>query len=245
MEEAYSENTLDLYLSGELSDADQKAFEKRLDMDESLRKELEIALKAKAALYSKGIKEQKAAFSERWDTLKNEGIKPQPMIKPMFYYLAAAVIALLLLFIFLRPEPQLSNQELAMAYYEVPLASSMRSQDTTTQFKYANIAFQQKRYGDAARSYLNSLADSSFTQRDEALFYAGISFFEEKDYTKALNLFSQLSAEDYVELKEWYTALTYLMNGQANDSKNILLSISSDQSHFYKPKAVELLKELE
>lgn len=245
MEEAYSDNTLDLYLSGELSEAEKESFEKRLDMDESLRKELEIALKAKAALYAKGIKEQKTAFAERWDTLKKEGMKPQPMIKPLYVYLAAAVIALLLLFIFLRPEPKLTNQELAMAYYEVPLASSTRGQDSSTQFKYANIAFQQKRYGEAARSYLNSLADSSFTQRDEALFYAGISFFEEKDYQKTLDLFSQLSDEDYLEMKEWYTALTYLMNGQANDSKNILLSIRSDQSHHYMPKAVELLKELE
>ncbi|MEM6803539.1 MAG: hypothetical protein AAF696_19180 [Bacteroidota bacterium] len=245
MEEAYSDNTLDLYLSGELSEAEQEAFEKRLDMDESLRQELEIALKAKVALHSKGITEQKAAFAKRWDTLKNEGMKPQSMIKPLYIYLAAAAVALLLLFIFLRPEPKLSNQELAMAYYEAPLASSIREIDSTTQFKYANIAFQQKRYGDAARSYLNSLADSSFTQRDETMFYAGISFFEEKDYQKALNLFSQLSTQDYVEMKEWYTALTYLMNGQENDSKNILLSISSDQSHFYKEKAVDLLKAFE
>lgn len=243
MEEAYSDKSIDQYLSGELSDVEKDAFEKQLDMDESLRQELEIAVKAKAALYAKAIKSQKETFSSRWQEVKPE---QKSQSRKLYYFLAAAaVIGLFLLFNFLKPAPQVSNQELFAQYYETPLASSIRAEGSASSFKKANIAFQQKRYAEAAAFYLEALEDIAFIQRDEAIFFAGISFLELKQTQKALDLFKQLTSEEYLEMKNWYSVLAYLQLDKPDEARTILSSISKNPQHYYYQKAEEILEKLD
>lgn len=249
MEEAYSDTFIEKYLSGELSDAEKDAFEKQLDMDESLRKELEVAVKARAAIYAKGIEERKEAFAERWQEQKQQEILQDKFHSRRrlipYVAVAAAIVGLLLLFNFFRPDKvQLSNQELFAQYYEAPLAPSIRVEGAVSNFKKANAAFHQGKFEEAALLYTQALRDASFVQKDEARFFGGISYLELGQGTKALELFEQLEGANYQEMKNWYSVMAYLQLDQAENARAILTQITQNPQHFYREKAEELLQKL-
>lgn len=240
MEEANLNNNLDLYLSGKLSDAERDAFEKQLDMDKALQQELEIALKARAVLFARGKKEQKEAFAIRFQEID---AAKKARTRRLYMYAAAAVVSLLLLFTFFLQESSKSNEQLFAQYYKAPLASSIRDLDSISPFKSANIAFQQKQYKEASTLYLQSLSDSAFQKREEALFYAAISFLELKEPQKTQTYLAQLNSEEYLEMKNWYSALTYLQLDNSTKATEILEGIRDRKEH-YAEQAGELLKEL-
>lgn len=135
-------------------------------------------------------------------------------------------------------------------YYETIKPSKQRNTNSAdqgnTSFERALVAFSRKDYLIAITDFEETLSDSTFSRKDEALLYVGISNLEENQVNIAVEYFSAISSESYYyEEAEWYLALSLLKVNRLAESKIILQKIASDTKHYKTEFANELVNKIE
>lgn len=245
MTEEEKNKRMNQYLAKEMPQEAIESFEKDLQTDPQLREELELEIATRASIFAAGVHEQKAQFRERYQQLKPIPIiQAQRRRRTLLFSSAAAVILLLLAFAFFDSNSP-SNQDLYAMFYQQPKASVFRDTDGNASFKAAQIAYADGKFVEAAASYQSALQDSAFTAREEARFYLGISLMEQDELSRAIETFVLLNtSEDYRYMAEWYTALSYLQQGDQENAYTQLQDIIRDNDHFYLTQAQDLMKKM-
>lgn len=246
MDELYTDDDkLLMYLRGELDDNEQAVIEKRLQEDPGFQKMKDDLLRAQAAVWQEGRKQE----SEKLKNLYRNQQQPA-QTRPMFMrYAAAAAIVILagILAVFLLQKPS-DPQALFADAYTLPTApeqlaiidSDSMQIESLRREAFAN--YNERKFKQAQAQFQSLLQLGATDDPDELRFFLGISQLEQGKSADAIKTFSQMTTN--VEAAQWYIALAHLKTGDTESLKTTLKAIIDDPEHFYREKAMDLLEEL-
>lgn len=234
---------IDKFLLDRLTHSELTAFEERKS-DPLFEKELTFRRELLK------ISEQKG--DEKLHTLLKEESKrldaKMPKKKTKIYWIGLVLAALAGLFYFLTiHDAPPSNEELFVAHYEVfpnLLAPTERSNEAD--LMGAELALHAYDRGDFEKA--SAVFDTLSEINNDLMMYQAIVEFESGSIDRAKELLLKISNDNqaqYHEASEWYLCLFYLKNGDVENCKVQLKSISSFKEHRYYSKALELNQELE
>lgn len=261
-ENAYIES----YLLGHLSKEENVIVEKRMSEDvrfrESvlLQKELITSLdendwsfvkkvapekiqEYEALFKSKETAQLKEAILQAQSDYKNNISKKK---RPWFYYLSAAIIAVIITISILLPKDQ-TPQDLYVTYYttsDIPSLVSRGGEEDNALIE-AERYFENAAYTKALE-ILTPKATTAIKNKATVLLYKGISEMELGQVEKAHATLDQLIGSDLIDapMGLWYKALLYLKTEDILKAKEILTEISASPSNFKYEEAKELLEKL-
>ncbi len=115
----------------------------------------------------------------------------------------------------------------------------------TDKNKFAFIEYQNRNH-QAASFEFETLVHSSKTS-DELILFTGLNYIENKDYSKANNLFTwfiiNYPKSKIIDNVKWHNALVLLKINDYNEARNLLIDLSKSDGR-YKANAQKLLDEI-
>ncbi|MCX2743230.1 tetratricopeptide repeat protein [Mangrovivirga sp. M17] len=236
------EELIDRYLAGELNKEEESDFEKMMDDDPSIAKEVEFRKELKLALKKSERIQIKEMLS---DSEKPEG-KSINVNWPM--YLAAASVAFIFItglwFFVLNDKPD--PDELYTAYYapyENVVQPIERSESIKNLETEAFLAYEEGDY-NRARALFTTLEK----ERNEPYLqlYLGVTLMSTDDHPLAIDYFIKYIQSDG-KLKDramWYLSLAYLKTGETEKTVRTLEDLI-ELDGYNRYKAEELLSKID
>ncbi len=167
------------------------------------------------------------------------------------YFALAAVFVLLIIsgivWLANRGEGHRSNKDLFAAYfhpYDDLISERSENNDNKVRLNEAMAAYNRQEYSTAIplfQDYLKAFDDPG------ARCYLGIAHLAAGDVEAAENNFRQLNTQPaglYVELSQWYLALTYLKQNNRDMASQQLQVLINEEKHLFHQQAQELQKDL-
>jgi TolA-binding protein len=238
---------IERYNAGEMSDAEKLWFNKELEGNENLRKEVYIRNKTDEILSNKNIitLRNKMADIEKMRTAR----VPVKRSKKSVYLKSAFLIVLMVLTASLAifPGRNLKNNEILSRYYkEYEPTSRQRSLETKVNdnFTQALEYYESHDYKNAAL-YFNIVVASNPKDMSATLLN-GISNYEDKKYREAKQSFGKVIDDNrnlYVDQAQWYLALCYLQTDE-NDKALKLFEIIRNEGGFYSKEAKKYIRKM-
>ncbi len=253
---------IEKYIQGKLSGAALKAFETQMEKDEALQKQVNFYQYTDIFLQDnltspKETTNIDTAFKANLDKLGNQyfseeiendlypetaheeaAAKPS-IIKRLLPFATLAAAAALLLFLFLPDK----NDRLFDNYFEAEKVLNTHDEiGSLTDFEKAINQYKGKNYQKAIPLFEKSLSEKP--DNPWGLVFKGCAQMELNQIDEAMNTFQQLYTKhnDYTDMASWYLALCHLKKGEHTQTKNLLKSISPNETYF--EKARQLLKAL-
>jgi hypothetical protein len=235
------------YINDTLPQSRRAAFELKLQNSPELKQRVE-ELRPIFEVFEEMKMEDKISEIIKKDEIqeitKDEGItkpitKLQPRFGNIFKY---AIAASLLIFLGITWYDLTLSSRLYQEFYTSELESSRGKESGICPEEKAMNLYYQKNY----QSFLQTLdkqADSPCNN-----YYKGVAFLGLESSQKAVEYLSKATLSDEVIIKqkaEWYLALAYLKNKEADKSKLQLLKIINTPEHQYRNLAKDLTVQLE
>jgi len=224
------------YLLNQLDPSEKELFEAELRINVDLARE--------TAVYRELISEIEAtARDEMMDFLDSqddasEKRPPFTILGGLGIILTIAATALMLLFSFPSPESQLVQEFFTLD----PGIPSTLGTGPTEQLAKALGHYRKKNY-DEASSLMDDLWEEGVRSDTLAFFYGQLKL-QSKDWegaALALNLVVANPKSTFQERAEWYQGLAWLGEKQNSKAKLRFEIISSQEQHFFKQEAMEIL----
>lgn len=248
--EKYYENIED-YLTGNLSEEDQRAFEKALDEQPELREELALYQEIEGVLAEDARHEQDNAavqetlslMSKQYFAEEQKEAKVITLQRSQWIRRIAVAAAVVLVIVFAWPYLQPAGVPQYADLADHPTASFTEMGGTETLLPQAEQAFNTGDYAGAIQPLQTYLMENDGDT--QAWFYLGISLLETGAYDQAETLFKQISTLDSAYKTEavWYQALTALKKGDLDNCKTFLQQIPEGSGHY--EEAQKVLKRLD
>jgi tetratricopeptide (TPR) repeat protein len=249
---SFSVDELDSYLNEDLDDSTMALFEDELMINPGLAADLAFHKEVDKAITESEIMALRAnlqsiSHEQRDQDDEKLGIV-SPKRKSLFWYAAASVIVLMVVFTSLMRSKTYSNLQLYATYYQPYKSGESVSRSATTISNNLNVALHEINLGQY-REAVNSLDKASATERDgfSVNFYSGVAYQELGEYNRAISSFSEVVRHGdnlLVEQSEWYIGLCYLRIDERQKAMNQFKSIVS-KNGFYGEQSSKLLKKLE
>lgn len=238
------------YLGGELSDIDRNNFEKELEVNLELQRELKLYQSVEIALKNNSLEKFKARLDNIHRDIIGNAKSPRIFGFNTYSLIAASVIVLIslgsvMLYTFSSNQ---SNLDVFNKYHE-PYEMSLM---TRGEHDLNNLAFKiaVTSYNDGEYSFAKQLLEDILTRNQKdvrAQFMLGVSnlqlnFLEEAKAN--FKIVIKKKNPNFYQQAEWYLALTYL---KSDDKRNALAQLNSIvlANGFYTIKASEILNKLE
>lgn len=234
------------YLDNEMSDSERIWFEKELDGNQTLQKELKLY----QDIYSATSKEDTIAFKEKllqaqenFDARKSK--KQNSKTKRILITgSAAACIAALLIYAL---NYNFSSQKLFEQHYQVAnISNTLRSSETSDNNALNNAIAH---YKNSEYQHAADIFDPIINKEPNSfglLFYAGIAHMETGDIQKAKNYFQQIiinGKNPFVQKAHWYIAMCYLSLDDRDQAMHYLRYLVEEETDYSK-KAKSVLRRL-
>ena len=240
------DSMLDKYLSNELSAQDRSAVELALSKDDALSLRLQLLKSQKTFLKNQdAITEAKTAIADLSQEFRESKVEPSsPNIKRrLFYLIPAAVAALLIIGLFIRPlisSTNTSASEFFGQYFEPAQLSLLTKSDSNTKLmQSAQLAFNQKQYSEAI-VHLKELLSNDPTN-EQYIFNLAIAELGVSDHDVSLSRLQPLLDHPiYGSGATWYSALAHL-NVDDIEKTMLFLNKIPSQSSYYKSAQALLL----
>ncbi|HOU95094.1 MAG TPA: tetratricopeptide repeat protein [Bacteroidales bacterium] len=241
---------IERYLSGEMTRQEKTWFEKELNGNEFLQKEVAVRRKTDDALRRHDIIELRNKLARiEIARQENEAVK---LSHKKTAFRSAAIIAGLIVVgsLFLLNNKNSSRDSLYNDYFTVyNIGSLERSIVAMTDnigklYKDALVLYNENNFEGASAilsEYLKNRPDHM-----EAYMVYGVSEMKNNRFDEAEKAFSTVINDGnnyYLDNARWYRALCYIKTGQTDAAKNELLSIKNSENSFSK-KASAILKKL-
>lgn len=240
-------NNIEAYLNGTLSEEEQEAFEQQLQVDEGLKKEVQIhrsIFNQLSAHYQSEAKE--TAFKEKIAAISKQYQQDKVKIKPLQVgnrrrnYAIATVLAVAASILLLLWAPWKTS--LYEQFAKHPTARFTEMSTDQNLLNEAEASFNAGQYSEA----LNSLKNYTINNPEdtEALFFQAIALLETDQINAADSIFKSISEETtpYQYEAIWYLALSQLKQDNSLETKAILQQIPEGSSAY--SKAQKLLAKL-
>ncbi len=238
---------IERYIAGEMGDAEKRWFEKELEGNEKLRKELKLRQNADEILRNRDIislrNKLSAIEKERSKKIYNKKRRTGTYLK----YASAVGIAVIIGFIFIMPGKKLSSNEIMSRYYKTydpPTTQRSAQINASDDFNQA-IEFYKTHDFENAAVYFNKVIMQEPRDMYSTLLF-GISKFEDQKYPEAKLSFGKVIDNKnnlYIDQAEWYLALCYINTGEKDKAVRILKKIKREKG-IYKDNAEEIIRKL-
>jgi tetratricopeptide (TPR) repeat protein len=238
---------IERYNSGEMNGPEKAWFEKELDNNADLRKEVELRKKTDKILEDKAVMQLRNKLAAIESTRSVPGPARNP-VKHMTLRYAAAFAGILLigsLLIFHR-KPLTVDQIFGKFYasYEAPAPQRSIQDESINDFTRAIEYFNVHDYRNAAMYFNKVIANEP--QNFESTMLYGVSNFEGHNYTEAEKSFKKVKENNntlYLEDAEWYLALCYLRTNEKAKAVDQFTSIRKSSS-IYRKSAGKILRSI-
>jgi len=238
---------IDKYIDGEMTVAEQVAFEELLRSDAQLRKEFMFRKDLNNAINEDDVMNLRESMEE----IMHPNV-PKRIPRPAFYtILAAAMAILIVLGIFFFPLNQKTNGKQFFTEYYVTYPSSVNTRaaaDIPDRERITRKAFgyyEQQEFSKAKEQFKELIN----TDKDNhmAMFYLSISCVELKDFSQAEKYLNQLIKNPnhiFWEQAYWYLSLVYLQQEEYEKAKLLLQTIIKER-YSYASRAEKILTQLD
>lgn len=254
---------IEKYLRGTLSKDELSVISERIKNDDDFKKKVAFEKQLfetlndddwsfmegeeapEATLYEKIYKSD--AVKKVKETIQQENQKYQnrkrTLFKRKFFYMGAAVIALLISIYLFSPKPPYSSEKLYTQYIEsTDLPSLVTREQGENVLAKGQSFFEAKAYEKAIPIFKNRLElDNNAT----VYLYLGISQMELNRFSEAEKTFNSLINSNLLDAPKgkWFKALLYLKMKKIKKSKLLLEEIITTKSYNFQ-QAQELLEKL-
>lgn len=235
------EMQMERYLNRQMSDEESQRFEIEINDDPLKLKALQDRMQAEFAVVLTAREAEVSALKSRYQS----GNAKVRNFNYGYMAVAAAVLVLVGLAIFLLPKAEFDPQAIYAANYEVPAAPHARGDNGLDSLLQIAIEFyNQKQYQAASElyeEYIGSIGDSLKSQTDfqNARLFLAISLLETNRIDQAIGQLSELIENN--EIAQWYLALALLKQEKIPGAKEVLQRISLEERHFYHDRAESIL----
>ncbi|NNF34881.1 MAG: hypothetical protein HKN68_12275 [Saprospiraceae bacterium] len=238
----FIQDYIDLYMSGGISDEE---FQERLKNDPVLQRAYDAANDDKQLIKTLAKQDLKALAESE---LKEYKEKPKPVIstKRISAVAAVAVILFLIYFTYNNLNQSIDHNQLFVEYFEAPPHTSSRgSSESLDSWNLIIEHYLRGEYIRVIEELPSLLQDPNFNSDESAKLYLGISYLMENQYDNAHKWFQQVSVEStFIQDAEWYTAMTYLKEGEMDAAISTLNMIVDQPKHYKRKEALSLLDKL-
>ncbi|UCH15779.1 MAG: hypothetical protein JSV22_07380 [Bacteroidales bacterium] len=244
---------IERYLDGEMG-ADEKIwFEKELEANPKLQKELELRRNVNSALKEKEVMELRGQLEEIYESTEQQETvvkKATAIINRKLLVLVSAVLILIVgsLIVLLLKSDSLTEKEIYAMYYqpyEATLNFRSADADIDTDLRNAMQYYENKDFRNALVLFEKILSEDD--SRIGLNLYSGISHMEMKEFENANTKFQKIIDHNYnlyIEQAEWYLGFCYLMTDNTEKATMQFREIA-EKDGYYSPKAIEILKRME
>ena len=243
----------DRYLSGGMKGDERMSFEKMMDEDAALKKEVELQREINHTVMTLDAE----SFGNEVKSVRNSMKSDRRDLSSVLYlfvnhkWLAAASVALLLgLFtlLFLHSGHNYSNEKLFAMYFE-PYRSGTLERSVTTSDSLFSIAmyYYNKHNYEKSIAMLKEYSANNNNENPAVMLYLGISYLETGKADSAEEMFDKILKSDNSLFKEqagWYLSLACLKLNKKKKAAQLLKNLVEEKSWF-SPKAQELLDYLD
>jgi TolA-binding protein len=238
---------IERYNAGEMSDAEKLWFEKELEGDKNLLREVHLRRQTDEVLNNRNTISLRNKLSDIEKT--RAASIPVKRTNKSVYLKTAIILAIVALTgsLAIFPGRNLNNDEILSRYYkEYKPTSGQRSMETklNENFAQAQEYFESHDYKNAAL-FFSKVVESN--PRDmSATLLNGISNFEDKKYREAKQSFGKVIDDDknlYIDQAQWYLALCYLQTNE-NEKAVRLLEIIGNEDGYYSRDARKIVRKL-
>ena len=240
-------DNIEAYLNGTLSKKEQEAFEQQLQVDEGLKKEVQIHRSIFDRLSVHYQSEDKAeAFKEKIASIGKQYQQTTDNVKPLHpgkqrrNYAIGAVLAIAASILLLLWAPWKTS--LYEQFAKHPAARFTEMSTNQSLLNQAEASFNAEQYSEA----LNFLTEYTTNNPEdtEAQFFQAIALLETNQFDAAENIFKNISAgtTPYQYEAIWYLGLSELKKGDKTAAKTYLQQIPEGSSAYN--KAQRLLPKL-
>ena len=238
---------IERYNAHEMSEAEKLWFNKELEGNEKLRKEVMLRKQTDEILKNEDIisLRSKLAGIEKMRAAK---IPVKNSRKTVFIKYAAIIAVLILVAsIAIIQGRKLSSSEIMTRYYTAyePTSGQRSMQAKTNEdFTQALDYYQIRDYKNAA-FYFSKVVESE-PKDMYATLLNGISNFEDSHYIDAKQSFGKVIDDNknlYIDQAQWYLALCYVNTAETEKAIK-LLNIIRDEGGYYADKAKKIIKKL-
>ncbi len=255
---------IEAYISNSMSKKEMHSFEKQLENDAELKKEVELAKELNHFLKDDMVnKHSDTELSKKINTflksdeasklenkllkVKNEYKRAQVKPKTKKYFLVAATIVFLLIssisYFFLQ---QNNSKKLFAQYYSVnDLPSVIKRGNQQDNLVQGVLKFKKLDYKEALKMF-DSYKNADNDINPSVYLYAGIANMELEQYDKALSEFDKMILSNSIDRSKglWFKALLYLKKQDETNVKITLKKIVENSGNFKFKEAKELLQNL-
>ncbi len=243
---------IDKYLNHELNEKELRDFQKWLENDPDLKKDIELHKEINKAILEKDVMGLRAKIQkihkEEMKVVADKRRKTITLFTSKTYVrtgIAAAItIALIITGVFLfNNNKDLDQNTVFSEYYQPEEAITIvRSGDATNNqtLREAMLAYQKNDYQTAIELFQKN------PNNNLAKFYLGLSYLETSKIEDAKNLFQQIIEHNdnlFIESANWYLGLCHLKLQDTEKAKETFSRISKSNS-IYQDKARQILKYL-
>ncbi len=188
------------------------------------------------------------AFPKTYWFTRNKQVKVIHIKRKVINAIGIAVSSIIAVFLLLYIgifSKQDANDKLFAQYYDTYQALIYKTNNgEEANFNKAMQFYKTKNYEKALKAFLFLSEDNAFY--NDAIFYTGIIYIENTDYSKAIAIFNDIinnSKSKYTTDAEWYKALCLIKIGKTLQAKEVLQEMLQKDT-YYKPKIKNIMKEL-
>jgi TolA-binding protein len=238
---------IERYIAGEMDHTEIKWFEKELEGNDTLQREVMLRKKADHMMLNHDLisLRNKLAGLEK---MRKEKIVESTGKKAMGIRYAAVFTGLVLIGSLLMLEGRNHNTKAlydkSFSAYESPAASRTVQLPADIHFTRALQYYADKDYVNAGKDFSEFLKANPGNMQ-AALLY-GVSEMENKDYADAKSSFNEIIRSGYnlyTDHARWYLALCNIATGETKEAKQQLMTIRNSES-IYRNKARKTLRNL-
>ncbi len=234
------EQLLDKYVREELSAEEEKQFQQRRQ-DADFEAALQWQKDLQAAAQKSGRQDLKAQV-KGWETTASVKKKKRVGYWRWVIITISVVVALLLVWLLLRPDPKSPAQIFAEHFMPYPniVAPIEKSAERASEETLAYEAYELAAYPQAEVQF------AQLEQTRTVQFYRGITALAQEQPAKAIQLLQQVAVTNnrFRQAAEWYLALAHLLQREETEAVTLLQKIESQNEHPFHQRAVELLEDL-
>jgi len=226
------------YLRGELNEDARQAFEEACRQDAELRQLLQEELQLRYLLQQTA----KQSYTQAQKPITS----PTQFSRLSRFAVAASVILLASIAIYIWYPSTASNDELYTEYFSTPQIVQLRegSGAPDTLLTAAKTAYINERWLETVDLLVQYTEDKRSSQDPQALLLLGVACMKMQQYKEAIVAFDRISAPLHPHFFDarWYTALAYLQMG---DQANTLAQLRQlEASKVYQKRAKDLTQTL-
>jgi tetratricopeptide (TPR) repeat protein len=242
---------VDRYLEGVMKNAELLWFEKELDGNKELQREIEMQKKLNSVILDKDSIELQNQLNNIHKRVYGSIIPSFQVSKPARNILITSVCILLAAvfsYVILNKNLNNTSEKLYARYYKpADISMSFRSSGNVlnNDLRSAMSLYDSKKYNAAINLFEKILNEDA--SRVGLNLYSGISYMEIKQYAEANARFKKVidqKSNAFVESATWYLGLCYLKTNEKEKARKVFAGIAG-AGGYYKNDARHILKSLD